>query len=164
VLLIRRPRWFGFGLGSGVLALALVASEAGGGGGVVMSGPGSGAQVVLSALIAIPMMLGVIRLAVTLGRARGAGALCLAVVAALWPLMDGGSARFRRAPGFPEALLQRAHERLDPGVVVDPGSPQMAHLFRYGQVLGLRPDLEIAPAAGAARAAAPLAVHEGAAD
>ena len=160
VLLVRRPRWFGFGLLSAVAALALVTSEA-------TSGrapgplPGSAAQVVLSALICVPVILGMIRLAATLGPARGAGALGLAVLAALWPLLDGGPVRFGRAPGFPEALLERAHRGLDPGVVVDPGSREMTHLFRYGQALGLRPDLEIAPGQLAKVAAAPLARARG---
>jgi hypothetical protein len=145
VLLGRRPRWFGFGVGSGVVALALVTGDA-----TVVGGPrfvpGGAAWVVLSSLIAVPLMLGIIRLASTLGRARGAGALCLAVVAASWPLLDGGSLRFRRSSGFPEALLERAEEQLAPGVVVDPGSPEMAKLFRYGEALGLRPDLLVIPA------------------
>jgi hypothetical protein len=159
VLLGRRPRWFGFGLVSAVGALALVASEADAGAAGARFVPGSAAWVVLSASIVIPLMLGVIRLAATLGPARGAGALCLAVVAASWPLLDGGSARFHRGPGLPEALLERAQEELEPGARVEPGSLPMSQLFRYGRALGLRPDLEIAPVPATPRPGAPLAVH-----
>ena len=159
VLLGRRPRWFGFGAISIVIGLGLVASEAGAGAVGPRLVPGSAAWVVLSALIVVPLMLGVIRLAATLGPARGAGALCLAVVAASWPLLDGGSLRFRRGPGLPEALLERAQEDLEPGALVDPGSAEMSHLFRYGRALGLRPDLVIAPAGTTPRTGPPLAVH-----
>jgi hypothetical protein len=160
ILLTRRPRWCGFGAASAALALALVAGEnADRPAALARVVPGSAAWVVLSALIVIPLMLGVIRLAGTLGAARGAGALCLAVVAASWPLLDGGNFRFRRGPGLPEALLERAHEGLEPGVVVEPGSAEMSNLFRYGRALGLRPDLEIAAPQPARRPGVPLAVH-----
>jgi hypothetical protein len=61
------------------------------------------------------------------------------------PALDGGAQRFQRSTLLPEALLREAHAELGPRLRVDAGSVTMRGLLGYGQALGLRPDLQIAP-------------------
>lgn len=108
-----------------------------------------GAMSVRAALpmaIAVTCLLGcvgLVHVSARLGRARLAGAVTLAVILVFSPAMDGGRARWACRP-LPMRLLDRALERAESRSVVDPGTSEMAGLFRLARVIGLRPDLEFA--------------------
>lgn len=112
-------------------------------------GPG-GASYLRAALplaVAISFSLacvGILHVSARLGRARTAAALALAVIVVLSPAMDGGRARWGGRV-LPVRLLDRALERAEVRSVVDPGTDEMAGLFRLARAIGLRPDLEIVP-------------------
>jgi hypothetical protein len=121
-----------------VLASALTAL------GISAGPPGDGASSAWAALLAavgIPLAVGIVHLAGKLGAARVPAAVVVAVVAMVTPALDGGDQRWRRPSRLPERLLIEAQARLAPRSAVDPGSPIMAALFGYGQVIGRRPDL-----------------------
>src|SRR5206468_96634 len=80
-----------------------------------------------------------------LGRARVAAAAALAVMAALPPALDGGAARWRQDARLPAHLFDHALAGLAPRATVDPGTPGMEALLRYGAAVGLRPDLTLPP-------------------
>jgi hypothetical protein len=151
VLLVRRPRLFIFTLASVDVTLALVAGQGGATNGRFVAG--SSAWMVLVALSFAPLLLGLGHLAGKLGRARGGAALALAVIALVWPALDGGARRWQRDGAVPQTLLESAEARLSPAAGVVPGSPEMAALLRYGQALGRRPDLVLLPAPPIAAAA-----------
>jgi hypothetical protein len=73
-----------------------------------------------------------------------AAALALAIIVVLSPAMDGGHARWG-GRSMPMHLLDRALDRAEVRSVVDPGTHEMAGLFRLARAIGLRPDLEITP-------------------
>jgi hypothetical protein len=114
-------------------------------------GDGAGAAVMsvragLPAAIAVTCLLGSVGLAhvsLRMGRARLAAALALAVILLFSPAMDGSRARWTSRP-LPMRLLDRALDRVELRSAVDPGTPEMAGLFRLAHAIGLRPDLEIA--------------------
>jgi len=135
VLILRAPLVAGLVMASAVLAMAVHAGGA----------AGPAAWVALVALLGLPLALGVSHLASKLGRARAATATVVAVLALVSPALDGGGRRFRRSTPLPEALLREAHAELGPRLRVDAGSTTMSGLLRYGQALGLRPDLQISP-------------------
>ncbi len=143
VLAVHKPRALVFGAVGLVLALAIAVDR-----GTRTAGA---ADLIVAALLVVPITLGLVRLAATLGAAAGAGALALAIIATVWPVADGGLVRFSRTGRVPEALLERAYGALAPGAIVDPGSAVMGDLFRYGRALGLRPDLTVVPGALGAR-------------
>lgn len=86
--------------------------------------------------------VGLLHVSSRLGRARLAAACALAVILAFPPAMDGGFSRWVTRP-VPMRLLDRALERAESRAVVDPGTPEMAGLFRLARAIGLRPDLEV---------------------
>jgi hypothetical protein len=88
--------------------------------------------------------VGILHVSGRLGRARVAAALALAVIVVLSPAIDGGRSRWA-ARAQPMRLLDRALDRAEVRSVVDPGTEEMAGLFRLARAIGLRPDLEIAP-------------------
>jgi hypothetical protein len=57
------------------------------------------------------------------------------------PLLDGGPARWTRDAHLPARLLDRALADVPLRADVNPGSPEMTALFRYGHALGVRPDV-----------------------
>jgi hypothetical protein len=91
--------------------------------------------------------VGILHVSSRLGRARVAAALALAVIVVLSPAMDGGRSRWA-GRAQPIRLLDRALDRAEVRSVVDPGTSEMAGLFRLARAIGLRPDLEIAPKPG----------------
>jgi hypothetical protein len=135
VLVLRAPLVAGLVMASAVVAMAVHAGGA----------AGPGAWVALVALLGLPLAIGVAHLGSKLGRARAATATVVAVMALVSPALDGGGRRFQRSTLLPEALLREAHAELGPRLRVDAGSATMRGLLRYGQVLGLRPDLQISP-------------------
>jgi hypothetical protein len=86
--------------------------------------------------------VGILHVSARLGRARIAAALALAVIVVLSPAMDGGHGRWG-GRALAMHLLDRALERADVRSLVDPGTDEMAGLFRLARAIGLRPDLEI---------------------
>jgi hypothetical protein len=140
VLLKRAPVvafWFGFTL---VTALLLGWPLAQGGPGP--ESPRAGLPVALLAA-AIPICAGMAELAGRLGRARFMTAAVLAALTVVSPTLDGGTSRWQRDIHGNERLLERALLRSPLRASVDPGSPEMEGLLRYGAGLGMRPDLEI---------------------
>jgi hypothetical protein len=119
---------------------------------------GAFALLLVVALACVAAGVGAAYLASKLGPARLPAALVLGVVAVLPPALDGGAARWRRQGRLPARLLEAAHDRAPSGGRIDPGTPEMEALLRYGAALGLRPDLHIdAPGASRpSRSAAPL--------
>ena len=91
--------------------------------------------------------VGILHVSGRLGRARIAAALALAVIVVLSPALDGGRSRWA-GRAQPMRLLDRALDRAEVRSVVDPGTEEMAGLFRLARAIGLRPDLEIAPNSG----------------
>jgi hypothetical protein len=85
--------------------------------------------------------VGLVHVAGRLGRARLAASLALAVILVFSPALDRGPGRWSRRPSMAMRLLDRALERAEPGSVVDPGTPEIAGLFRLAAAIGLRPDL-----------------------
>ena len=136
--LLPRLPWVVAGLlYAGVVALSLAGAVDG-------ARFGSGAWVVLLGALALPMAAGVAEVAASLGPARAAAALVVAVVALVGPALDGGSRRWPSGPPLPQRLLVEAHASLPPASGVDPGSQPMLRLLELGAALGLRPDLEVA--------------------
>jgi hypothetical protein len=78
-----------------------------------------------------------------IGRARVAAAAAVAIIAAVAPLLDGGPARWTQDAHLPARLLDRALADVPLRADVNPGSPEMTALFRYGHALGLRPDVTL---------------------
>ncbi|HEX7598973.1 MAG TPA: hypothetical protein VF518_12215, partial [Polyangia bacterium] len=92
---------------------------------------------------AVPICAGAAELAARLGRGRVFTAVVLAALVVVSPALDGGRGRWQRDTRGSERLLEHALLRSPVRAAVDPGTPEMDGLFRYGAVLGLRPDLEI---------------------
>jgi hypothetical protein len=92
---------------------------------------------------AIPICAGMAELAGRLGRARFMTASVLAALTVVSPALDGGPSRWQRDTHGNERLLEHALLRAPLRASVDPGSPEMEGLLRYGVGLGMRPDLEI---------------------
>ncbi len=106
---------------------------------------------IASFLPALPMAIAVVfalacvgvwHVSSRLGRARVAAALTLTVILAFPSAMDGGRTRWLGRP-LPMRLLDRALERAEVRGVVDPGTAEMAGVFRLARAIGLRPDLDI---------------------
>ena len=123
-------------------ALLLVAAEVTAGGRVEHGGA---AWAVLLASAVIPLGAGITHMASKLGPARAASAVVIAVVALVWPVLDGGARRWRRDVQLPERLLEQALSPQAPRAAVDPGTAEMDGLFGYGTALGARPDLVLLP-------------------
>jgi len=131
--------WLGFTL---VTALLLGHPLAHAGLALPSARPGLSAALLAAA---VPMCAGGAALAARLGRARIVTAIVLAALVVVSPVFDGGTSRWRRDTHAPERLLEHALLRSPLRASVDPGTPEMDGLLRYGAALGLRPDLEIAP-------------------
>jgi hypothetical protein len=95
---------------------------------------------------AIPICAGMAELAGRLGRARFMTAVVLAALTVVSPALDGGLGRWQRDTHSNERLLEHALLRAPLRAEVNPGTPEMEGLLRYGAGLGMRPDLEIKPA------------------
>jgi hypothetical protein len=105
----------------------------------------SGAALAVAAGAAVmPLAVGLWQLAGKLGRARPAAVTALAMLAVLATGMEGGP-RWRRDLRLPARLMERALDKAPPRATVDPGSPQMAGLFRYASLLGLGRDVTRRP-------------------
>jgi hypothetical protein len=105
--------------------------------------PTGAAWAALMAPLAIPLAAGIAHLASKLGGARAAAAMVIAVVALVWPVLDGGARRWARPAILPERLLRVVHAATGPRAEVNPGSRAMEDLLDYGRALGLRPDLTL---------------------
>jgi hypothetical protein len=127
-LLVRAPR-----LGLVLAAIGAMAAW--------FSGP---ALAVAAGAAVMPLAVGLWQLAGKLGRARPAAATALAMLAVLATGMEGGP-RWRRDLRVPARLMERALDRSAPRATVEPGSPQMAGLFRYASLLGLARDVTRRP-------------------
>jgi hypothetical protein len=95
------------------------------------------------ATLAVPLSVGIAHLAGTLGPARGAAALVIAVVALGWPALDGGARRWDRPVDALDRVLHQARTA-GPRAQLQPDSAASAELLRYAQALGIRPDLRLA--------------------
>jgi hypothetical protein len=133
ILILRAPGLAALAMASAAVALRLAGAQAG----------GASAFVVLLAVAAVPLAVGIAHLVGRLGPARGAAALVVAVVALCGPALDGGARRWTRRPRVPERLLAAAHTSIAPRQLVTPGSEPMTRLLEYGRTLGLRPDLSL---------------------
>jgi hypothetical protein len=142
VLLIRAP--FGFCVAAASLALAIFASGAGTGARLLGRPDEAGAAFALLLFgFGLPTGVGASFMAGKLGLARLPAACVLAIVALVSPLLDGGGERWRRDTRLPARLLERGLEGTPLAGQVEPGTPEMAALFRYARALGLRPDIRL---------------------
>lgn len=132
-----------------VLSALLFALPVGQPGAVV--GPAAAALPLAVAASFVLAAAGLIHLAGRLGRARLAAALALAVMLVLTPAIDSSAARRARRTALPMHLLDHALDRVELRAVVDPGSGELAGLFRLARVLGLRPDIVVAKPTGKER-------------
>lgn len=107
---------------------------------------GAAALPIAGAIVVLPIAAGIAQIAARVGRARVAAAAALAVLAALPPALDGGTRRWTHDGRGAGRLLGHALADLPLRAAVDPGTPQMDGLLRYGAAMGLRPDLALAPA------------------
>lgn len=140
VLLKRAPLvalWFGFTLVTALLLGGPLAQS-----GMAPESARAGLPVALLSA-AIPICAGMSELAGRLGRARFMSAAVLAALAVVSPVLDGGPSRWQRDTHGNERLLEHAFLRAPLRASVDPGTPEMEGLLRYGVGLGMRPDLEI---------------------
>ena len=104
------------------------------------------ARAALPAAIAVSCVFasaGLLHVASKLGRARMAATVTLAIMLVLTPVMDGGRAHWLRRGAPPMHLLDHALGRAELRSVVDPGTGQIAGLFRLARAMGLRPDLVV---------------------
>jgi hypothetical protein len=85
---------------------------------------------------------GIYHLAMRMGRAKSAASFALAVICVVSPAVDGGGTRWLPRVGLPMRLLGQGLAKVGPRSKVDPGSVEMAGLFRLAKTMGLRPDLE----------------------
>ncbi len=129
--------WFGF-----TLVTALLLGHPLAHGGLKLESARAGMPTALLAT-AIPLCVGMAELAGRLGRARFMTAMVLSALTVISPAFDGGSSRWRRDTHVHERLLEHALLRAPLRASVNPGTPEMEGLIRYGAGLGLRPDLEI---------------------
>jgi hypothetical protein len=140
VVLVARSAVVGAWLGLNLVTAMLLANLAAGHGGAATLRAGLPLAVAVTSALAC---VGILQVSSRLGRARTAAALALAVIFVLSPAMDGGRARWV-SRSMPMHLLDRALERVQVRSVVEPGTDEMAGLFRLARAIGLRPDLEIA--------------------
>jgi hypothetical protein len=110
---------------------------------VAMVGPARAALPLAIAVSSVFAAAGLLHVAGRLGRARLPATVALAVMLVLTPAMDGGAARWLHRSTLPMHLLDHALVRAEIRSVVDPGTGEMAGLFRLARAMGLRPDLVI---------------------
>jgi len=92
-------------------------------------------------IAAVPLAAGILHFASKLGRAKLPATIALVVMAIVAPLLSGGLSRWHPDGRMSLRLLTRAQWNLAPRSEVDPGSVPMSMAFKYGNALGLRPDL-----------------------